>query len=684
MTVSEPIKSHLPPYQPLEDVQNLNYYTDGGFHPVHLEDEFCNGRYRVVHKLGYGGYSVVWLAKDQHTNRYVALKILRAAASSSSNESRILHILEEHQSQQQKCQGGQYVAKLLDEFDIEGVNGQHKCLVSELAGYSIAESKNISCVWLFPVEVARAISAKVILGVHFLHSNGIVHGDLHKANIMLKIPNVDDFTVDQLYERFGSPPKWPVVRRDGESLDGTVPSYAVPHMITSKACEDVTESEVIITDFGEAYVLGTKSRETLNTPGHLCPPEMLLRTGSMGMPADIWALACTLFEIMGTSVLFETWCLNNDEVIAEIISCLGKPPDSIWKVWENRGDFFTEDGEWALSEEHEENLDGVFLPLEKRIAGRWKRDDVSLDDEELDAFAQMLRGMLAYEQAERSTIEDVVGSEWMEKYGMPAIRALAEHTMQDQDHQMTEEASDLSSSPRTPSSPPSSATLSDENAVPEIKDLDIILPSTNFTNGLPTPRTSPTSTITPIPIIHIEDADSQIPAVEPHSETGFSSTPPGSISPPSSASSPASPTDEATAPEMEDLDISFPSADATKVQSTSPSSSAPIPSLNQSPAADIPSDPMEIDTPDRQPYAEAPNGIPIETQALDTDTPTSSKDTDTASSSKDTETELPTSAKDTGTTPSTPKRKATSPPSKRWGRRLWRLVPRRQSARRSP
>lgn len=102
----------------------------------------------------------------------------------------------------------------------------------------------------------------------------------------------------------------------------------------------------------------------------------------------------------------------------------------------------------------------------------------------------MLRGISAYEQAERSKIEDVVGSEWMQKYGMPAIRALAEQTTQDQDHQITEEVSDLSSSPRTPSSPPSSTTLSDENAVPEIKDLDIILPSTVFTKGLPTPRAS--------------------------------------------------------------------------------------------------------------------------------------------------------------------------------------------------
>ncbi|KAI4234761.1 MAG: hypothetical protein LQ352_008152 [Teloschistes flavicans] len=484
MTMTEPNESQLPPYQPLDGVENLNYYHAGGFHPVHLEDEFCDGRYRVIHKLGHGSYSVVWLAKDQQTHRYVALKILRAEASPSSNEGRILHILQEHRSQQPYPQGVEYVTTLVDEFDIDGANGRHKCLVSELAGYSIADSKTQSYVWLFPIEVARAISAKVILGVQFLHSSGIIHGDLHKANIMLKIPNVDYHTVDQLYERFGSPDTWRVEREDGKPLDDTVPSYAVPHMISSKACEEVAESDIIITDFGEAYEVGTESRDTLNTPQHLCPPEMLLRTGAIGMPADIWTLACTLVEIMGDGVLFETFFCDNDEVIAEIISCLGIPPEPVWKAWEKRGEFFTEDGEWALNEQREENLDGVFRLLEERIATSTKRDGVSLDDEERDAFVRMLRGMLAYEPQHRWKIEDVVRCEWMAKYGMPAITVLSE--------------SDSASSHCISSSAPSSTTSPSQPAFPEFEDQDFSLPSTDPTKGYDTADpSSPTPNLIP-------------------------------------------------------------------------------------------------------------------------------------------------------------------------------------------
>lgn len=45
--------------------EDLERYKPGGFHPVNLGDTFQRGRYTIRHKLGYGGFSTVWLAYDQ-------------------------------------------------------------------------------------------------------------------------------------------------------------------------------------------------------------------------------------------------------------------------------------------------------------------------------------------------------------------------------------------------------------------------------------------------------------------------------------------------------------------------------------------------------------------------------------------------------------------------------------------
>ena len=45
--------------------EDLSKYECGIYFPVHLGDVLGNGRYRVMHKLANGGYSQVWLAKDQ-------------------------------------------------------------------------------------------------------------------------------------------------------------------------------------------------------------------------------------------------------------------------------------------------------------------------------------------------------------------------------------------------------------------------------------------------------------------------------------------------------------------------------------------------------------------------------------------------------------------------------------------
>jgi len=162
-------------YQWQEYVENLERYSPGGYHPVCIDDEFCQGRYKIVHKLGFGTFSTIWLAKDNKQSKYVAVKIAVSATTNLSKETSILEHLNCGR-QDLPSAGKHQIPSLLGHFTIDGPNGRHQCLISEPLRCSLALSKFESRTGLFPLEAARAIAAQLILGVNYLHSRGVAHG----------------------------------------------------------------------------------------------------------------------------------------------------------------------------------------------------------------------------------------------------------------------------------------------------------------------------------------------------------------------------------------------------------------------------------------------------------------------------------------------------------------------------
>jgi serine/threonine-protein kinase SRPK3 len=163
-------------YMPLEDVEKIERYRPGGFHPIAIGDHL-HDRYLVVHKLGFGAYSTTWLARDQTARKYVAIKI--AVAAGESRESKILHQLDLADMANEAHPGKAIINLILDEFILNGPNGKHRCFVTVPARMSLAVAKDASCIRLFQLSVARAIAAQLIQAVAFLHSRGIVHAGGH-------------------------------------------------------------------------------------------------------------------------------------------------------------------------------------------------------------------------------------------------------------------------------------------------------------------------------------------------------------------------------------------------------------------------------------------------------------------------------------------------------------------------
>ncbi|KAB8213688.1 kinase-like protein [Aspergillus novoparasiticus] len=309
-----------------------------------IGDHFHN-RYRIIHKLGHGSYSTTWLARDEQNNQYVAVKI--CSGNSNPREMDIISILTRPRDPAVKSPGRTIVPSILDTFTIHGPNGNHACYVTVPARASLSGTKDGSWIRLFQLDVARALAAQLVLAVDYIHAQGIIHGDLHMGNILLKsMPDFDQLSVEQLYEKYGAPELDPVVHMDDKPLPG-VPSHAIAPVWHGEASEDITlpEARILLTDFGEAFLDLEELKYESHTPLVIRPPEARFEPNKpLSFQSDIWTLACTIWPIIAQRPLFEGFLVTEDDMTCEHVDTLGVLPPEWWKKWEARPQKFTEDG----------------------------------------------------------------------------------------------------------------------------------------------------------------------------------------------------------------------------------------------------------------------------------------------------------------------------------------------------
>lgn len=147
----------------VEDVQN---YVVGGYHPVNIGDWLGDGdkQFKVLQKLGSGGFSTVWLTKSSTDQRHYALKVM-CADLSHNRELEVMHQLEEQKANHPN------INTALDLFNVKGPNGTHVCIVLPLLGPSLRRT------WRRLSKSSRHQACEeVTSGLAFLHEQGICHG----------------------------------------------------------------------------------------------------------------------------------------------------------------------------------------------------------------------------------------------------------------------------------------------------------------------------------------------------------------------------------------------------------------------------------------------------------------------------------------------------------------------------
>jgi len=331
--------------------ENAFDYRPGGFHPVILGDFLDpDQRFKVVSKLGHGGFATVWLCRDTKENSWRAVKIMKADNSNEEacSELRIAKLFADVDG---ATLAGNHIVLPLEHLSIDGPNGRHLCLVLPLLACPIKDAwfkHGGNAAW------RKEVGYQLAQAVAFLHSRGVCHGDLRPANILLKPRGLDLLSEEELTALIGNAGVEEFPDHEGILRGDHTPTQLYADSYLDLDAEHMS-SEIAIIDFGVAF-RAEEAPEQASIPRQYAAPEVLLSGG--GQPSlgiDLWSLGCTLFELSVDRAPFEYEFRGIQGLVEDMEEALGPLPEPYRSGWTDSGNRIRGEGH-PLSE-------GADLPM---------------------------------------------------------------------------------------------------------------------------------------------------------------------------------------------------------------------------------------------------------------------------------------------------------------------------------
>lgn len=289
------------------------------------------GRYRLIKRLGQGGFGIVWHAEQKEPiKREVALKIIRPGMDSRA-------VISRFRAEQKALERMEHdnIAAVLDAGATE--QGRPYFVMELVRGRAIThyvEEQNLG------LRARLELFIDVCLAVQHAHQKGIMHRDLKPSNIL-------------------------VITQDGK---------AVPKVIDFGIAKALTD------EFDGLHSLAyTAQGMVMGTPQYMAPEQAMLGGGDMDIRVDVYSLGVILYELLTGStpiILNSSSRTSVDKLLRRIHDEEAQPPSERVKLrqTQNKAELFP-------SGELKGDLDWITLrALEKDPQHRYSTASVLADE----------------------------------------------------------------------------------------------------------------------------------------------------------------------------------------------------------------------------------------------------------------------------------------------------------------
>lgn len=318
------------------------------------------GKYNILSELGKGSYSIVWLGYSIENNNFYAIKVQHP------NEYKVG--IEENKFMKKLPKENYYFNNLVDEFIEKQDNNKFLCSVYELHACNIDTilrkgdyQKGI------PFDITMKIMYQLTASLNYLHNKlKVYHGDIKTDNILIKgVTNKNKLIIDlyikknflNLYSeakkqygksKLSSEKKLKIRKKihseiynsilsDLEEID--ICKYDIDNQLINNCC-------ISLSDFGSFVEEGEYYDIQFGTRYYRSPENLLI--GKSSYPNDIWALGCTLYEMLTGYILFDPdkdkRNSRDDYHLKEIENICGNFPIEFIKSTKDYKKFFTSNG----------------------------------------------------------------------------------------------------------------------------------------------------------------------------------------------------------------------------------------------------------------------------------------------------------------------------------------------------